>query len=469
MKLFNTQTKSLEDVKPVKPGIVTMYTCGPTVYDYPHIGNWFAFIRWDILARTIKDDYELNWVMNITDVGHLVSDDDEGEDKLEKGAKRENKTAWQVASYYGEYFINALDRLNFIEITKIPKATDHIDEQIALVKNLENIGYTYVIDDGVYFDTTKLKDYGKLANLKLDDLKAGARVEMCPGKKNLTDFALWKFSPKSQKRDMEWDSPWGKGFPGWHIECSAMSMKYLGDTIDIHCGGIDHIPVHHTNEIAQSEPATGKTFSNIWVHSNFIKVDGRKMSKSLGNLITLEDIENKGYTLQEFRLLVLESHYRNESQFTWDILEASKNRLKRWQSVADLRHQPLDKINNETNMKVKNIVSKVEQSIRTDLKDDLNTPSVLSAIDAALNDIYSSSIATDDKVSLESLLKTINHLLGINLLKDQLPDELQSLIAQRYQARKDKDWKKADEIRNELEKSGILIKDTQSGQIWERS
>ena len=291
MKLHNTLSREVEEIKPLNSPEVTVYTCGPTVYDYPHIGNWFTFIRYDVLVRALRaGGFKPKWVMNITDVGHLVSDEDEGEDKLEVGAKREGKTAWAIAEKYTEYFKKGLKRLNFLQPNYLERATDHIEEQIDLVKKLEVKGLTYTIDDGVYYDTSKFPKYGELAKLDLENLKAGARVTLNPQKKNPTDFALWKFSLKAGNRDMEWGSPWGKGFPGWHLECSAIAMKYLGETIDIHAGGIDHIPTHHTNEIAQSEGATGKKFVNCWMHGNFVLVDGKKMAKSAGTFITLEDI-----------------------------------------------------------------------------------------------------------------------------------------------------------------------------------
>ena len=303
MKLYNTLTRSVEDLAPLEPPKVRLYTCGPTVYDYPHIGNWFAYLRWDLLVRALKaNGLEPEWVMNITDVGHLVSDADDGEDKLEKGARREGKTAWDVAAFYTDYFLNGLQRLNILTPGQICKATEHIAEQIELIQKLEEKGFTYVTSDGVYYDTAKFPAYAAFARLDLDDLQAGARVEHNTEKRNISDFALWKFSPKDRQRDMEWDSPWGKGFPGWHIECSAMSMKYLGDTLDIHTGGIEHIPIHHTNEIAQSEAATGKRFCNVWLHSNHITVEGEKIAKSLGNGILLEEIEQRGLPLEALRL-----------------------------------------------------------------------------------------------------------------------------------------------------------------------
>jgi cysteinyl-tRNA synthetase len=329
VKLYNTPERAVQTVKPKDPPLVSVYTCGPTVYDYPHIGNWFTFIRYDLLIRVLKaGGYRPKWVLNITDVGHLVSDADEGEDKLEKGAKREGKTAQEIADFYAEYFLEGMRRLNFIEPDHVPRATDHIPEQIRFIKKLESQGLTYVIDDGVYYDTSKFPGYEDFARLNLTQQQTGGRVQANRQKRQPADFALWKFSPKDGKRAMEWDSPWGKGFPGWHLECSALILKYLGETIDIHAGGIDHIPVHHTNEIAQSKALTGKPLSRHWFHTNHILVDGRKISKSLGNGITLEDVEKQGFSLVALRLLALQSHYRTQQNFTWESLEAAQTSLQ---------------------------------------------------------------------------------------------------------------------------------------------
>ena len=284
LKFYNTPKRKLEDFKPIKDGEVTLYTCGPTVYSEPTIGNWTAYIYWDILVRTLEaNNYKVTRTMNITDVGHLVSDEDDGEDKLEKGARREGKTAWQVADYYTDSFIKGMISLNLIKPTNLSRATDFIDQQIAIINNLSSKGFTYETSDGIYFDTSKFPKYSDFAHLNLDELKAGARVHFNPEKRNISDFALWKWSPENTKRDMEWDYLGKKGFPGWHLECSAIALNTLGDSIDIHTGGIDHIPVHHTDEIAQSECYTGKTFANYWLHCNHLTVEGKKISKSLGN------------------------------------------------------------------------------------------------------------------------------------------------------------------------------------------
>lgn len=472
MRLYNTLNKRVEEIKPQNPPEVTIYTCGPTVYDYPHIGNWFTFIRYDLLVRTLKaNGLTPKWVMNITDVGHLVSDADEGEDKLEKGARREGKTAWDIAKFYSDYFINALDRLNFVRPNFLPRATEHIEEQVNLIKKLEEKGYTYQISDGIYYDTAKFLKYADFAQLDLDEQQAGARIDHNPEKRNPSDFALWKFSPKDKRRDMEWDSPWGKGFPGWHLECSAMSMKYLGETIDIHAGGIDHLPVHHTNEISQSEAATGQRFANYWMHTNHILLDDEKISKSLGNTITLEDIEAKGYSLEAFRLLVLESHYRSQSKFSWESLEASSNRLKNWQAVADLRYQPLAQNPDSTTY----ILGDTKEILAKILANDLNTPLALEKLEDIFTQAGAVGVDADESNPYNSLsqftkmLTGINELLGIDLLaSSDISSDQKSLIAGREKARTSKDFTKSDELRNRLAEQGIGLRDTPHGAIWYR-
>ena len=468
MKLYNTLHRKVEDIKPLDESTVTVYTCGPTVYDYPHIGNWFTFVRYDTLIRTLKlAGHSPQWVMNITDVGHLTSDADEGEDKLEKGARREGKTAWDVASFYGDYFVDALDRLNFTKPDYLPKATEHIQEQIELVRKLEEKGFTYIIDDGVYYDTSKFPRYADFAQLDLDEQQAGKRVEYNQQKRNVADFALWKFSPKGEKRDMEWESPWGKGFPGWHLECSAMSMKYLGETMDIHAGGIDHLPVHHTNEIAQSEAVTGKPFANYWMHANHISVEGEKISKSLGNGITLEQIEEKGISLMALRLHILESHYRSQSKFSWESLQSSQRRLKNWRALADLRFQTTD----ETPESVPNLgISLIAagKNFSETLSNDLNTPAALTFIDALANQIPG-KLAENEKEQFEVFLEIVDDGLGLKLLSSRdIDHEQKQLIAEREQAREAKDWQKSDDIRVELVKQSLGLRDTDHGTIWYR-
>lgn len=475
MKLYNTLTRQIEEIKPLDPPTVTVYTCGPTVYDYPHIGNWFTFVRYDLLIRALKlAGYSPKWVMNITDVGHLVSDADEGEDKLEKGARREGKTAWDVAKFYGDYFVEALDRLNMLTPSYLTKATDHIQEQIDLVKVLEEKGYTYVIDDGVYFDTSKFRKYADFAQLDIDEQQAGKRVEFNQQKRNPTDFALWKFSSQGQQRDMEWDSPWSppgdpegsrKGFPGWHLECSAMAMKYLGETIDVHSGGIDHIPVHHTNEVAQSEAATDKTFSRYWMHTNHISVEGDKISKSLGNGITLEDIEAKGYSLDVLRLHILESHYRSQSKFSWDSLEATKNRLAGIQAFADLRFQGDE---NATPLAADYFHDKHE-AVAAALKDDLSTPEALRIIAEVIDEVGQTKPNPVDASRLDGFVAFLDDALGLRLSDSKnITTEQQNLVAARDEARNSQNWQESDRLRDELATAGISLRDTPLGSIWYR-
>ncbi|HSW74774.1 MAG TPA: cysteine--tRNA ligase [Candidatus Saccharimonadales bacterium] len=466
MKLYNTLTRTVEEIKPQNPGHTSVYTCGPTVYDYPHVGNWFTFIRYDLLVRALRSEGQnVAWVMNITDVGHLVNDADTGEDKLEKGARREGKTAWDVAKFYGDYFVKGLERLDITTPTKLPKATEHIAEQIELVKTLEAKGYTYIIDDGVYYDTGKFEGYAAFARLDLDEQQAGARVGFNAQKRNAADFALWKFSPKNHTRDMEWDSPWGKGFPGWHVECSAMSMKYLGETIDIHSGGIDHVPVHHTNEIAQSEAATGKRFANYWMHTNHILINGDKISKSLGNGITLEDIEQKDYSLEAFRLLVLQSHYRTQSKFSWEELDAAENRLKTYQAFADLRWQPIPESAQSADV-ASTDYEQYLHDIFNELTNDLNTPKAL-AILSQIADTHAEGIPAQEHESFEAFLDAIDHMLGLRLLQtDNINDAQKKLVLERQMARRRKDWATSDRLRDELASQGIGLRDTSHGPIW---
>jgi cysteinyl-tRNA synthetase len=467
MKLYNTLTRSIETIKPVHNNRVTVYTCGPTVYDYPHIGNWFTFIRYDMVIRALRvENLAPEWVMNITDVGHLVSDADEGEDKLEKGARREGKTAWDVAAMYGQYFVDGLQRLTISTPQHITKATEHIAEQIELVKTLEQKGFTYTIDDGVYYDTSKFEGYAAFARLDLDEQQAGARVEYNTQKRNRTDFALWKFSPKDAQRDMEWDSPWGKGFPGWHLECSAMGLKYLGETIDIHAGGIDHIPVHHTNEIAQSEAATGKRYANYWMHTNHILIEDQKISKSLGNSITLEQIEEQGFSLQDFRLLVLQSHYRSQSKFSWDDLAAAANRLKAYQAMADLRFQPIDADNyHGTVPDFALFTKKIQQA----LADDLDTPRVLALLSIVEGGTQPLARHEGTLEHLTAFLEFIDNALGTQLAaSEDITTEQQDILAKRQQARQQKDWAQSDALRDQLAQQGITVRDTPHGPIWSR-
>lgn len=463
MKLYNTLSRNIEDFAPLDGKKVKMYTCGVTVYSQPQIGNWVAYIYSDVLTRIlVASGYDVTRIQNITDVGHLVSDDDAGEDKMEKGAKKEGLTAWQVADKYIEIADReAFELLKLNRPAKLVRATDLIPEQIAFVQKLEEKGFTYQIEDGIYFDTSKLKDYGKLARLDIEGLEAGARVDVS-GKKHKTDFALWKFSPKDQQRDMEWDSPWGKGFPGWHLECSVIAYETLGEQIDLHTGGIDHIPVHHTNEIAQTESVTGKQFSKFWFHNNHIKVNGTKLSKSLGNSYTLQDVIDKGFDLDAFKLMVLSSHYRTEGNFTWEILEAAQNRLNHWRAAVDLLWQE-DKAQDAA---IRG--DEYEDTILEALQNDLDTPKAISLIDEAFDKIEKLHLC---KPCVENIANTINDLLGIDLLADRsdITDEQKQLIKDREAAREAKDWTISDELRDQLEEQGIGVKDTPNGTVWYRA
>lgn len=465
MKLYNTLTRQVEEIEPIAPPRVAVYTCGPTVYDYSHIGHWFNYVRMDMLIRSLKAvNLEPDWVMNITDVGHLVSDADDGEDKLEKGAKREGKTAWEIAEFYTQDFLECLVLLNITEPGHIVKATDHINEQIELIKTLEAKGYTYVIDDGVYYDTSKFEGYSSFARLDLDEQQEGARVSVNPQKRHASDFALWKFSPKDHIRDMEWDSPWGKGFPGWHIECSAMSLRYLGPTLDIHTGGIDHIPVHHTNEIAQSEAATGKRFANYWFHSNHVLIDGEKISKSLGNGIRLQDIMKQGISPEALRLHILESHYRNQSKFSWDSLSAANNRLLDLKAMAALRWQALGTVTDSPTF----YIGDVAEELSKYLANDIDTPAALAYLSDVNTQLLTTLIDQEMLGGFEDMLKAIDRLLGLSLTDvGDITEEQKQLIKDRQAARAMQDWAKSDEIREQLRQQGVGLRDTPDGiSLW---
>lgn len=476
LKLSNTLTRHLDTFTPLEEGKVSLYTCGPTVYNHLHVGNWAAYIYWDILVRTLlTDGFAVERVMNITDVGHLVSDADEGEDKLEKGARREGKTAWEIAEYYSESFLHGMEKLGLLPPEHIVRATEFIDQQLDLVRILKEKGYTYQIDDGIYFDTSKFPAYADFARLDLAAQKAGARVEFNAKKRHTSDFALWKFTPAGEKRDMEWDTPSDlledgqtrRGFPGWHLECSAMAMSILGPTIDIHTGGIDHIPVHHTNEIAQSEAASGQIFAHYWLHNNHLKADGTKISKSLGNGYTLEDLQEHGFSPMDYRMFVLQSHYSSEGNFTFENLSAARNRLQHWRDIAALRHQIHETLKQDDERTVR--LLPIPGLIVEALNNDLNTPEALRAIDEAFAEIAAASLDRIDRSQLLQLLETIDQALGLQLIDStpDIDDEAKQAILARERARDDKDWAESDRLRDELKKRGIAVRDTPSGSVWE--
>ena len=461
MFLYNTATRHKDSFTPQNPQQVTMYCCGPTVYNYAHIGNLRTYIFEDLLARTIRLHHPLKHVMNVTDVGHLVSDQDDGEDKMEVGAAREGKSAWDIAKFYEEKFWADFDALNCTRPTVISRATQHIKEMIALVKTLEDKGYTYRTSDGIYYDTSKFDRYDALVgHARISGLQGGARVEMSDEKRNPTDFALWKFSPKDKKRQMEWDSPWGVGFPGWHIECSAMAMKYLGNTLDIHCGGIDHVTIHHTNEIAQSEAATGQKYVNYWVHGEFLILRSGKMSKSGGTFVTLSTLKEKGYDPLAYRYLCLTAHYRTQLEFTFESLDAAAKSLD---NLRALSRGVLAQANGK-----EADCQAWKDKFAAAMEDDLNAPKALAVV---WEGVRSADMTAEQKLSF---LRFADGILALDLFKEKkeeplaLPQEVQALLDERARARAAKDYKKSDELRDAIAKLGYSVKDTPQGQKAEK-
>ena len=448
LKFYNTLSRKKETFKPISDKEVKMYSCGPTVYWYQTIGNLRTYIFSDILRKVLKfNGYKVLDVMNVTDVGHLTSDADVGEDKMEKAAAKEGKKAEDIANYYWSVFREDFKKLNINEPEIWSKATEHIKEQIELVKKLEEKGFTYRTSDGIYFDTSKLKDYGKLARLDIEGLEAGKRISLGE-KKNSTDFALWKFSSVEDKRQQEWESPWGVGFPGWHIECSAMSMKYLGEHFDIHTGGIDHIPVHHTNEIAQSEAATGKKFVNYWMHGNFLTFKGEKVSKSKGGLYTISELETLGFKSLSYRYLCLNTHYRKSLEFSIESLKSAQGVYEKLKNICT-------KIEDDGKVNEKYL-----ESFKDEINDDLNMPRALAVLWELVRDENA-----DGK--FQTIAK-MDEVFGLDLLKKEkvkIPTEIKKLVEERQKAREKKDWKKSDELREKIKEMGWIVKDTKEG--WE--
>lgn len=456
MKIYDTMSRSVRQFEPLEEGRVKLYTCGPTVYDYPHIGNLRSFVFDDTLRRALQaKGYEVKHVMNVTDVGHLVSDEDEGEDKLEKGAGRENKTVQEVARMYTDAFLTDVKQLNILEPNAYqgPRgpyafATDFIKQQIDIVQLLLDKGFAYRTESAIYFDVTKLTDYGKLSGQKLSEKEVAARAEVVTddAKHHPQDFALWFFTiGRFADHSLRWPSPWGQGFPGWHLECSAIIHDTLGEPIDIHTGGVDHIGTHHTNEIAQTEAAYGAKLANYWMHNEYLLVNGQKMSKSLHNYYTLRDLTEKGYEPLSLRLMFLQSHYRTQTNFTEDGLSAAAAALDNLQAWADLRFQ----------LPSQTTVEQLE-AIKNAIFNDLNTPQALALI---------AELGPPDK----DFLKSLDDLLGLELSdREDISDESKSLIAEREKARASKDWRRGDELRQELLGHGIGIEDTPDGPLWRR-
>lgn len=461
MKLYNTLTRKKEDFVPLEDNKVRMYSCGPTVYNFAHIGNLRTYVFMDVLRRVLKHEgYSLKHVMNITDVGHLVSDADEGEDKMLKTAKEQKKSPWEIAEYYTEIFFQDITALNIEKPEIVSKATEHIGDMLKFVEGLVEKGYAYETSDGIYFDIGEFKDYGKLSRLDLDEQLAGARVEVNEEKRHPADFALWKKAPK--EHIMQWPSPWGMGYPGWHIECSAMGRKYLGDVFDIHTGGVDHIPVHHENEIAQSEALIGKPAVNFWLHGEFMMVNNGKMSKSLGNTYTIADLKAKGFNPLAFRYFCLNAHYRNKLNFTWEGMQAAQVSFDRLTEGALVHKAGTAEIEPEV---VEGFRTEFEEAI----SDDLNIPK---ALGIAWNVVRYGKKSRQ----LFDLLVEMDSIMGLNIAEaeekkepvQELDSEVEELINQRQQARKEKNWKLADEIRDQLKGMGIILEDTPQGVKWKR-
>lgn len=443
LKLYNTAARKLAEFKPLGE-VVKIYTCGPTVYSEAHIGNLTAYIYWDLLVRTLKaDGYSVKRVLNLTDVGHLTSDADLGEDKLEKGAAREGRSVWEVADRYIEKFMQDYHDLNLTEPEVLARATDYIDEDMRAVDLMTKNGYTYETDDGVYFDTSKFTGYADFAKLDLAGLQAGARVEFSDEKKNASDFAVWKFIKPGEKHAMRWEYLNQPGYPGWHLECSVIIDKELEGPIDIHTGGIDHIPVHHTNEIAQYYAMTGRELARFWLHCDFITIDGRKISKSLGNTYSLADLAKRGFSAMDYKMWVLSGHYQGTRNFTFESLEGAKARRLGWRNrIAECYQRDVAS---------EGVFSKVLEAVNN----NLNSPEAFAVID-------SSALSLAD-------WQKVDELFGLRLFDDtpEIAEETYALVLEREKAREARDFKKADEIRDILAQSGITVKDTPEGPIWQ--
>lgn len=453
-KLTNTLSRTLEELRPLNPPEVSIYTCGPTVYNHQHIGNYRTYIFEDLLVKSLRRfGFRPRRVMNITDVGHLTSDEDEGEDKLELGARREGLSAWDIAKKYEAAF---LDDLTFFQIEQpetLVRATDTVQEQITFIQELEEKGYTYQTADGIYFDSSKVSDYGKLANLNVEGLQEGIRVA-AGEKRHKTDFALWKLSGEPGQRQMEWESPWGLGFPGWHIECSAIIRATLGDSIDIHCGGSDHIMVHHPNEMAQSESLTGKPLAQIWLHSEFLLIDNGKMSKSLENVYTRADLETRGYDPLVFRLFTYSAHYRSKLNFTWETLASAAPQLHRLRQHFRAVEQG----------EWSDRLTPYQEQFNAALANDLNLPVAMSVVWEVLG-------ADLTPAERRAFLEDVDTVLSLNLGKQEetiIPEEVQRLLDERAAARGTQDWDRADALRHQIANLGFQVKDTATGQEIEK-
>lgn len=461
LELYDNWTRSTRRFEPLNPDMVGLYSCGPTVYDYQHIGNLRTYIFVDGLKRTLRmNKFNVLHVMNITDVGHLTSDADDGEDKMEKGSRRTGKSASEIAQFYTDVFFEDLAKVNVIKPDVICKATDHIAEQIAFIADIEKNGFCYSTADGVYFDTSKLQDYGHLARLDKAGLDAGHRV-VVGDKKQSTDFALWKFSKPDENRQMEWASPWGTGFPGWHIECSAMAQKYLGDYFDIHCGGEDHIPVHHTNEIAQTEARVGTRLANFWMHGYFLLQNDDKMAKSKGDFLRLQVVIDKGFDPAAYRFLCLTGHYRSQLNFTWDALESAQTALNRLRTQFYALVAPTDVQHSESAESSDRPDETFSERFLKELNSDLNFPRAIALVWEVLKSTLSPAVK-------RATLLEFDRGLGLDLAnwrpkaEEAIPEQVTNLANARWQAKNDKNWSEADRLRAEVKSLGYEIEDQSS-------
>ncbi|MDR1870053.1 MAG: cysteine--tRNA ligase [Treponema sp.] len=465
---FNTAGREKQLFTPLQEGKVGFYGCGPTVYNYAHIGNLRAYVHHDILVRSLRRaGYEVNHVMNITDVGHLSDDADDGDDKMVKSAEERGKSVLEIADFYTQAFFNDTDRMNITRPSVVCKATEHIADMIALIERIEKNGFTYYAGGNLYFDITRFPSYGELALLRLDEQQAGARTEQDKNKRNPHDFVLWFTKSKFENQALVWDSPWGRGYPGWHIECSAMSMKYLGENFDIHAGGIDHIPIHHTNEIAQSEAATGKKpWVSYWLHNEFLVMDKGKMSKSAGGFLTLQTLIDEGFDPLDYRYFLLGGHYRSQLQFSMESLQGAKNSRK---SLIDKIRSLADKVGSPANGNGEE--SRYIEAFNTAIEDDLSTPRAL----AELWGLLKEGPATPGALAA---VFDMDRVLGLGLetacgdgKKDEdegFAREIEGLIAKRAEAKKARDFTTADKIRQDLKERGIILEDSKDGTIWKR-
>jgi len=465
LQFYNTLTKTKQEFTPLQEGKVMMYNCGPTVYNYATIGNFRSFLLADVLRRYLEyKGYEVKQIMNLTDVGHMTTDADEGEDKLEKAARELKKDPWQLAEFYAQAFFEDIDSLGIVRAHKYPRATEHIPEMIELVQKLIDNGHAYVSGSSVYYDLSSFPQYGQLSGNTLEKLQAGARVEINPEKRDPHDFALWKSDPH---HIMQWASPWGRGFPGWHLECSAMSMKYLGPTLDIHTGGEDNIFPHHECEIAQSEGANGVQFVRYWLHTRFLLVEGSKMSKSLGNFYTLRDLREKGYDPLAVRYLLISTTYRQPLNFTFEALEAAQETLRR---IRDFMLRLNEAQGEGSTPEVAEAITVARADFEAALDDDLNMSKGLAALFDFTHNINRLNLTVQDAQAAAAMMNGFNKVLGIIEVEREevLPEEIERLIEERQQARKNKDFRKADEIRDSLHRRGIVLEDTPHGVRWKQ-